>query len=88
MNILERLRQRAAADPQRIVLPEGDDDLARVTTATRVIAVDMPNMQGIRNNDWRQYRTSVDSIEAFTGYNFLSNVSTTIQSVIEARMIT
>jgi phosphate acetyltransferase len=25
MNILERLRQRAAADPQRIVLPEGDD---------------------------------------------------------------
>src|ERR1043165_9941438 len=25
MNILERLRQRAAADPQHIVLPEGDD---------------------------------------------------------------
>ena len=25
MNILERLRQRAAADPQRIVLPEGED---------------------------------------------------------------
>ena len=25
MNILERLRQRAAADPQHIVLPEGED---------------------------------------------------------------
>src|SRR5436853_636621 len=25
MKILERLRQRAAADPQHIVLPEGDD---------------------------------------------------------------
>ncbi len=25
MNILERIRQRAAADPQHIVLPEGED---------------------------------------------------------------
>ena len=69
-----------------VVLPEGDNDLARVTTSTRVIAVDMPNMQGIRNNDWRQYRTTVNSIEAVTGYDFLSNISTAIQSVIEARV--
>lgn len=67
-----------------VVLPEGENDLARVTTSTRVIAIDMPNTQGIRSNDWRQYRTTVNAVEAFTGFNFLSNVSATIQSVIEA----
>jgi endonuclease G len=71
-----------------VVLPEGSNDVARVTTSTRVIAVSMPNRQGIRANDWRQYRYSVDQIETFTGYNFLSNVSSTVQSVIEARVDT
>jgi endonuclease G len=68
------------------VLPEGENDLARITTSTRVIVVDMPNSQGIRNHDWRQYRTSVNAVEGFTGYDFLSNVSITIQSVIETRV--
>ncbi len=71
-----------------VVLPQGSNDLARVTSSTRVIAVDMPNKQGIRSNDWRQYRTSVDQIEAWTGYNFLSSVSSTTQNVIEARIDT
>jgi endonuclease G, mitochondrial len=55
-----------------------------VTTSTRVISVDMPNTQDIKNNDWRIYRVSVDSIEDQTGLNFLSNVSTSVQSVIES----
>lgn len=71
-----------------VVLPRGSNDLSRVTTSTRVIAVSMPNRQGIRANDWRQYRYSVDQVEAWTGYNFLSNVSSTVQSVIEARVDT
>jgi phosphate acetyltransferase len=36
MNILERLRQRASADPQHIVLPEGDD--ARTVLAASMCA--------------------------------------------------
>lgn len=68
-----------------IVLPAQDgDDVARVTTSTRVIAVLMPNQTDIRNNDWHQYRVSVDQIEALTGYDFFSNVPVDIQSVIEA----
>ncbi len=67
-----------------IILTNGVDDVNRVTTTTRVIAVIMPNVQGIRANDWRQYRTTVDAIETATGYNFLSNVPTAIQDVIEA----
>jgi endonuclease G, mitochondrial len=71
-----------------VILPVGTDDVNRVTTTTRVIAVIMPNVQGIRTDDWRIYRTSVNAIETATGYNFLSNVPTTIQDVIEASVDT
>jgi endonuclease G, mitochondrial len=69
-----------------MVLNRGTSDLSRVNTSTRLIAVSMPNNQGIRANDWRVYRTSVDQVEIFTGLNFFSNVAPSIQSVIEARV--
>lgn len=69
-----------------VVIPQGTNDLSRVTTSTRVIAVNMPNTQGIRSVNWGTYRVSVDSIESQTGYDILSNVAASIQSVIEARV--
>ncbi len=71
-----------------VVLDEGTNDLARVTTSTRVIAVNMTNYnsQISISADWRSFRVSVDSIESLTGYDFLSNVSPAIQSVIESRV--
>jgi endonuclease G, mitochondrial len=65
-----------------VVLPVGSNDVSRVSTATRVIAVDVPNNQA--TGSWGGYRVPVNSIEAATGYDFLSAVSTTIQSTIEA----
>jgi DNA/RNA endonuclease G (NUC1) len=69
-----------------VVLPEGTNDLSRVTTATRVIAVDMTNdnNQISRTADWKTFRVSVDAIEAITGYDFLGKVSPTIQTTIES----
>lgn len=67
-----------------VVLAEGDDDLVRINNRTKVIAVDMPNRQGIRADDWRSYLTSVDQIEERTGYDFLSNVNPIVQQAIEA----
>jgi endonuclease G len=70
-----------------LVLPAASgNDVTRVTTSTRTIAIIMPNTQGIRTNDWKTYRVSVDQVEALTGYDFFSAVSTSIQSVIEARV--
>jgi endonuclease G len=66
-----------------MVLPTGTNDVSRVTTSTRLIAVIMPN-SGTINTDWRTYRVSVDQVEALTGYDFFSNVSPAIQSSIEA----
>src|SRR4029079_3572683 len=61
-----------------------ENDISRVTAATRTIAVLMPNMQGIRNNDWHIYLTTVDNLEALTCYDFFANVSDAIENAIEA----
>ncbi|MEY4703418.1 MAG: hypothetical protein RIR96_1315 [Bacteroidota bacterium] len=70
-----------------VVLPNGSNDLNRVGNATRVISVVMPNQDGL-SVDWRMYRNSVDFIEQETGLNLLSNLSNSIQNIIEARVDT
>ena len=69
-----------------VVLSNGNGDLSRITTSTRVIAVLMPNNQTVSAQAWGYYRVSVDQIELLTGFDFLSNVSASIQSVIEAKV--
>ena len=67
-----------------VVLPEGENDVERIDAQTEVIAIDMPNQQGIRSTDWQEYLTSIDAIEQATGYDLLSNVPEDIQAEIEA----
>jgi endonuclease G len=69
-----------------LVLPQGTSDLSRVTSSTRVIAINTPNTQTVNAQAWGYYRTTVDAIESATGYNLLSNVSSTIQTTIESRV--
>ncbi|MGD9978540.1 MAG: DNA/RNA non-specific endonuclease [Bacteroidales bacterium] len=69
-----------------VVLPNGNNDLSRITTSTRVIAVLMPNSQTCSEHPWAYYRVSVDSLESLTGYNFLSNIPSSIQNTIEANV--
>jgi endonuclease G len=65
-----------------MVLPAGTNDVARVTTSTRCIAVIMNNDLGPFTN-WGDYRVSVRDVETLTGYNFYSNVPQSIQDAIE-----
>jgi DNA/RNA endonuclease G (NUC1) len=69
-----------------IILTNGNDDVSRVTASTRAIGIIMPNRQGIRTDPWQKYLASVDQVEDLTGYDFFSNVSPSIQSVIESRL--
>jgi endonuclease G len=69
-----------------VVLDNPGSGVSGVNTSTRVIAVDIPNVQGVRTALWQNYRVSVDSLEQKTGYNFLSTIPATTQSVIEARV--
>ena len=61
--------------------------LADVTEQTRVIAVKMPNAQGIKERDWRDFITTIDEIEKLTGYDLLSNVAPATQTALEARAL-
>jgi endonuclease G len=66
-----------------LVLPAGENDLSRVSAATRTIAVIIPNVNGI-DPDWHSYITTVDAVEALTGYDFFANVPDNVENAIEA----
>jgi endonuclease G len=66
-----------------LVIPRGENDISRVDAGTRTIAVIMPNQNSI-NSDWHAYLTTVDAVEALTGYDFFANVPDIIETSIEA----
>jgi endonuclease G, mitochondrial len=68
-----------------LVLPNGSSDVSRVSTATRVIAVAIPNNESI-STSWASYRTTVDYIESITGLNLFENISNTTENYIESRV--
>jgi DNA/RNA endonuclease G (NUC1) len=53
-------------------------------TALQVYAVNMPNIAGIRNANWRDYQVTIDSLEALTGYDFLAALPDNFERAIEA----
>jgi endonuclease G len=70
-----------------VVLDQPDLGLDSINNNTRVISVVVPNSQGIKSQNWKSFRKSVDEIETLTGYNLLSNVPQEIQAVIEAKVV-
>ena len=66
-----------------IVIPNGNNDSSRVTLSSRVIAVNIPNTTPL-SPDWKNYRVSVDAIEAATGYNLFSLLPDWLQTPLEA----
>lgn len=69
-----------------VVLPNGTNDLRRVTKATRTIGIIVPNFPPLDiNATWRQFRVSVNEVENLTGHNFFSNVPKITQEFIERR---
>ena len=67
-----------------VLAKDGGDDRSRVTCSTRTIAVDMPNTQGISNDPWENFLTTVDAVETLTGYDFFSDLPEPVQRCIEA----
>jgi endonuclease G, mitochondrial len=59
--------------------------LTGITNNTRTIAVLIPNRQGIQEEKWKTFRTTIRALEQRTGYDFLSNVPPEVQEVLEMR---
>lgn len=68
-----------------VVVLEKGQNIRNITTTTPIIAVVMPNIEGIRNDDWEKYQTTVRRIEGSTKYNFLDFLPNHIENVIEVR---
>src|SRR5262249_20673608 len=68
-----------------VILPEGNNDLSRIKSNTRAIAICMPNKQGVRNVDWHTFVTTIRNVETATHFNFLSEVPVATQNAIETR---
>jgi DNA/RNA endonuclease G (NUC1) len=49
-----------------------------------VIAVNMPNEPGIRNVPYQTFLTTVDAIEALTGYDLLARLPDKVENIVEA----
>jgi endonuclease G, mitochondrial len=71
-----------------VVVLERGQKLSDVSRSTLVYSVVMPNTEETKTENWSRYSTSVDRIEALTGYNFLANVPEIIQDIIERNIFT
>jgi len=56
-----------------------------IKTDTEIIAVDMPNIDGINNVPWQNYVTTIDAIEARTGLDLFDLLPDDVENAIEAR---
>ena len=68
-----------------VILPH-DHGLADIVDYRdlEVIAVNMPNEPGVRNVDWHTYLTTVDAIEALTGYDLLASLPDDVEAAVES----
>jgi endonuclease G len=68
-----------------VVVLERGQTLLDVNVNTVVIAVLMPNIDGVRSKKWEEYKTTVRRIEYSTGYDFLNLLPKSIQDSIETK---
>lgn len=68
-----------------VIMPH-DSGLAQVHTYqdVQVIAVIMPNQPGVRNVDWHTYQTTVDAVEALSGYDLLALLADPVEIAVES----
>ncbi|HZJ01066.1 MAG TPA: DNA/RNA non-specific endonuclease [Gemmatimonadaceae bacterium] len=71
-----------------LVLPR-DQGLANVDSYddVQVYAAVMPNVAGVRNVDWHTYLTTVDSVEALSGYDLLALLPDPVEIAVESSTV-
>ncbi|MBI5688643.1 MAG: immunoglobulin domain-containing protein [Verrucomicrobia bacterium] len=70
-----------------VVVPLGPGTaVSRITAATRVIAIKIPNVQGVRSDPWQNYLTSAAQLEADTGYTFFTELPGAIAAALRVKV--
>jgi endonuclease G len=71
-----------------VIMPR-DQGLANIDSYddVQVIAAIMPNDAGVRSVDWHTYETTVDSVEAISGYDLLALLPNPIEIAVESNTV-
>lgn len=69
-----------------IVVFTRGQSVEKINTKTQIIAVDMPNIEGIDDEPWQKFVTSIDAIEERTGLDLFELLPDDIENVVEARI--
>ncbi len=69
-----------------IVFMPDNADIFTINQDTRIIAVDMPNSEGVQNENWRKFRTTIRNIEQKTNYNFFSNLPENVRNSLKTKV--
>jgi endonuclease G len=69
-----------------VILPKGENDLSRIDKNTRVIAVDMPNDQNRGDENWKNFRCSVASIESVAGCRFFEMLPKDVADALKSKV--
>ena len=67
---------------------DANAQVSDINAKTEVIALRMPNRDGIRDKDWREYIVSIATIEEKTGYSFFTNLSAELQASLKKKVAT
>jgi endonuclease G len=71
-----------------VAVPEagGDDDLAKISMGTRVIAIIMPNDNDQVGEEWAKFRVSTAEVERRTGLHFFDRVRPDIAQALRQKV--
>jgi DNA/RNA endonuclease G (NUC1) len=70
-----------------VCIPLGSGTAAtRITTATRVIAISVPNVTNGLSSAWQTYLTSPHQIEQDTGFTFFTALNPNLASILRAKV--
>lgn len=68
------------------VILEMGQSIADVDSNTNIISVKIPNIDGIRNEDWQNFKCSIDDIERSVNYDFLNLISDSLEIFLESNV--
>ena len=70
-----------------VVVPVGSGTaVSRITSASRVIAIKIPNIAGVRSTPWQNYITTAGQIETDTGYTFFTELPASVATALRAKI--
>ncbi len=67
-----------------VIIPDGNNDLNRINSNSRVIAIDTPNDNSISPN-WMNYVTTIAAIEKATGTHLLSALPDMLETTLKSK---